>query len=61
MNHIEVIMREVNIRELERRLKRIREGNAEAWKTYGSELSVGDMIAKEKDLENQILELKSIK
>lgn len=38
-------------------LSELRESNLESWKTYGSELCAGDMISKEKKLEDEIKNL----
>jgi len=47
-----------SVRKLERELEELRRSNESAWDTYGSELCAGDMIAKEKRLEEQIRQLK---
>lgn len=44
----------------EKELAEVRQSNKAAWEMYGSELCVGDMIAKEQKLENLITELKNM-
>ena len=43
---------------LEKKLEKLKKSNMEAWKKYGSELSVGAMIENERILEVRIKELK---
>jgi hypothetical protein len=46
------------IGKLEKELNYLREYHKSIWDTYGSELSAGDMMAREKELEKQIAALK---
>ena len=52
-------MEEKSIEELEKELEELRANNKAAWDTYGSELCAGDMIGKERALEERIAELKN--
>ena len=42
------------LEEKQEELKQMKSHHKAAWETYGSELSAGDMIAKEKRLEEEI-------
>jgi hypothetical protein len=52
---------EKTIKQLEKELKEMKESHKSLWDTYGSELCAGDMIRQEKELEKEILKLKTIK
>lgn len=39
---------------LKKELSELRQSNSESWNMYGSELCVGEMISKEKMLEDEI-------
>lgn len=42
---------------LKKELSELRQSNSESWNMYGSELCAGDMISKEKKIEDQIKKL----
>lgn len=47
--------------ELRDELKHMREYHMSSWNIYGSELCAGEMLRKEKELENKIKELEKNK
>lgn len=50
---------EKTIEELEKELEKLKESNKASWDMYGSELCAGDMIGRERALQEKINELKS--
>ena len=48
---------ETQIDVLKRKLFELRKENNAQWYAYGSELSTGEMVSKEKELEDKIIEL----
>ncbi len=49
------------IEELEKKLLDMRSYHMSIWNEYGSELCAGDMIKQEKEIEDEIKELQSLK
>lgn len=50
----------MNLSELKEQLRQLKEYHKEAWGLYGSELCPGDMLGKEKELEDLIKEYEKI-
>lgn len=51
--------KEKTIEELENELSELKKLQESLWNTYGSELCAGEMLRKEKELEDKILKLKT--
>ena len=47
------------IKKLEKELEKVEASNTSAWDTYGSELACGEMIGKERKIQNEISILKN--